>query len=95
MTYASPPHTDAEQAEAYDRICAIAREYALILSAAGGVVTIVHPETQRAEGVRDHIQWLHGLGKHPETIAREKEDAQRQAERAAPAATAEKQPELF
>lgn len=72
MSHASPPHTEAEQAEAYDRVCAIAREYALILSAAGGVVTIVHPDTQREEGLREHIQWVHGLGEHPKTLERQR-----------------------
>ena len=94
VNHASPPHTDEEQAEAYDRICVIAREYALILSAAGGVVKIVHPSTQRSEGVRDHIQWVHGLGKHPETIARDNEELKRRQEtNSASPSTA--QPELF
>jgi len=64
--------TEAEQAAAYEQICQIARRYALILAAAGGVATIVHPTTQREEGVYTHIQWLHGLGKHPREIERER-----------------------
>ncbi|WP_175725126.1 hypothetical protein [Burkholderia ambifaria] len=94
MSYASPEHTDAEQAEAYDRICSIAREYALILNAAGGVVTIVHPDTQRSEGVRDQIQWLHGLGKHPKTIEREKEELNLNQDATSTTASSA-QPELF
>lgn len=64
--------TEAEQAAAYEQICEIARKNALILNAAGGVVTIVHPATQRADGLYEHIQYVHGLGKHPKTLAEER-----------------------
>ena len=64
--------TDAEQAAAYEQICEIARNNALILNAAGGVVAIVHQATQRAEGLYEHIQYVHGLGKHPKTLAEER-----------------------
>jgi hypothetical protein len=64
--------TDAEQAASYEQICELARNNALILNAAGGVVTIVHPATQRAEGLYEHIQYVHGLGKHPKTLAEER-----------------------
>lgn len=47
------------QSEAYDKVCEIAREHALILSAAGGIVTIVHPDTQKEQGVYDKIQLMH------------------------------------
>ena len=68
----TPIPTDAEQAAAYEQICELARNNALILNAAGGVVTIVHPATQRAEGLYEHIQYVHGLGKHPKTLAEER-----------------------
>jgi len=48
------------QEEAYDEVCRIAREHALIWQAAGGVVTIVHPDVQREEGLYDQIQRMHG-----------------------------------
>lgn len=64
--------TDAEQAAAYKQICEIARKNALILNAAGGIVTIVHPATQRADGLYERIQHMHGLGKHPRTLAEER-----------------------
>lgn len=54
------------QDEAYKRISEIAREHALIYQAAGGMIVILHPDTQREQGVYDHIQWVHGLGPHPE-----------------------------
>lgn len=53
------------QEAAYEAVCRLAREHALILSAAGGVVTIVHPRTQREEGLFEHIQRMHGLGPRP------------------------------
>lgn len=56
---------------AYDYICKLAVEHALILNASGGITTIVHPDTQRAAGLYEHIQWVHGLGKHPDTIKME------------------------
>ncbi|WP_454691164.1 hypothetical protein [Achromobacter aloeverae] len=64
--------TEAQQAAAYDQIAAIARHHALILSAAGGVITIVHPRTQREEGIFERIQWLHGWGKHPAKLEHER-----------------------
>ena len=54
--------------EAYTKITKIAREHALISAAAGGVVVIMHPDTQREQGLYEHIQWVHGLGEHPETL---------------------------
>ena len=58
--------------QAFEHVCQIAREHALIYHASGGVVTIVHPDTQREEGLYEHIQWLHGLGKHPQTLEQER-----------------------
>jgi len=52
-------------AQAYDEVCRLAREHALIWQASGGVVVIVHPDTQKAEGLYEQIQWVHGLGPHP------------------------------
>lgn len=60
--------------EAYKEICRLAREHALVWQAYGGIVTIVHPDTQKSEGIYDHIQFTHGLGKHPETLKRESDD---------------------
>jgi len=59
--------------QAYEEICRLAREHALILSAVGGVTTIVHPATQKSEGLYEKIQHLHGLGAHPDTLMRERE----------------------
>ena len=59
--------------EAYTEITKLARGHALIHDAAGGVVVIMHPDTQREEGVYEHIQWVHGLGKHPETLKHERQ----------------------
>ena len=46
--------------QAYDEVCRLAREHALIWQAHGGVVVIVHPDTQKAEGLYEQIQWVHG-----------------------------------
>lgn len=56
------------QAEAYDEVVRIARENALIWQAYGGVVVIVHPDTQKEQGIYSQIQWAHGLGPHPGNI---------------------------
>ncbi len=50
--------------EAYDQVCRIARDHALVWQGAAGVVVIVHPDVQRAEGIYDEIQWVHRLGPH-------------------------------
>lgn len=52
-------------AEAHDQITTMARDHALVLQAAGGVVTIVHADVQREEGLYCHVQWVHGKGRHP------------------------------
>jgi hypothetical protein len=59
--------------EAYDQIAELARAHALVYQAAGGVITIVHPDTQKEEGIYEHIQYVHGLGPHPDSIAKSKE----------------------
>jgi hypothetical protein len=51
--------------QAYDEVCRLAREHALIHGGYGGVVVIIHPDTQRELGTYEHIQWVHGLGPHP------------------------------
>ena len=62
------------QGDAYIRIVEIAREHCLVFQAAGGVVTIAHPDTQRAEGVYCHVQWVHGKGQHPDNVCRCKKE---------------------
>lgn len=52
-------------AEAYDQITTLARDHALVLEAAGGVVTMVHPDVQREEGLYCHVQWVHAKGRAP------------------------------
>lgn len=74
------PLTRDAQAAAYDQICEIARVNALIWQAGSGVVTIVHPDTQRAQDVYEHIQYVHGLGPHPDSIAEAKAKAQEPAQ---------------
>ena len=58
------------QEEAYAEVCRIAREHALIHQGYGGVVVIVHPDTQREQGIYEQIQYVHGLGPHPDKIKR-------------------------
>lgn len=52
-------------AEAYDEIARLAVEHALVAHAAGGVLIVMHPDTQRETGHYERIQWVHGLGPHP------------------------------
>jgi hypothetical protein len=51
---------DMTDEEAYDEIVKLAREHALIWQAVGGIVTIVHPDTQRSAGLYAKIQAMHG-----------------------------------
>ena len=64
--------SDMTHEEAYDEVCRIARENALIHQGYGGVVVIVHPDTQREQGIYEMIQYMHGLGPHPKEIERQK-----------------------
>ncbi|ASN67990.1 hypothetical protein 9F7_68 [uncultured Caudovirales phage] len=52
--------------EAYAQIAQIAEKHALIAQAFGGVITVVHPETQRAHGIEEKCLYMAGQGKHPE-----------------------------
>ena len=45
--------TRAERIEAYEKAVGILRENALIFSGSGGVLTIIHPDTQDKEGVTE------------------------------------------
>jgi len=62
--------------EAYEEIARLGREHGLIAQAAGGTIVIVHHETQKEEGIFDHVQWVNGKGKHPETLERERRQEQ-------------------
>ena len=53
--------------QAYEEIVKLARAHALVYQAVGGIVVIVHPETQKKEGIYEKIQWMHGLGPHPKS----------------------------
>jgi hypothetical protein len=65
--------------EAYDAVAKLAAEHALILQGFGGVLTIVHPETQRREGVEEQCLFMAGLGPNP--AARERQQEQQAAKR--------------
>lgn len=52
-------------AEAYDEIARLAQEHALVAHAAGGVLIVMHPDTQHETGHYERIQWVHGRGPHP------------------------------
>jgi len=54
--------------EAYEEITRLGNEYALIAEGYGGVLTIIHPDTQKEEGVYDMIQYKAGKGRHPGAI---------------------------
>ena len=58
--------------EAYDAVAKLAAEHALILQGFGGVLTIVHPATQRAEGFEGHCLYMAGMGPMPESKGRPK-----------------------
>ncbi len=51
--------------EAYAAVAKIAAEHALIAQGFGGVLTIIHPDTQRAEGLEALCLYMAGQGPHP------------------------------
>ena len=69
--------------EAYDAVAKLAAEHALIAQGFGGVLTIVHPETQRAEGLEALCLHMAGQGPHPTTIERMTQQAEQDAARRA------------
>lgn len=67
--------------EAYDAVAKLAAEHALILQGFGGVLTIVHPDTQRHEGIEEQCLYMAGMGKHPATIEQQRQQtAERQVD---------------
>lgn len=57
--------------EAYDEVARIAAEHALIAQGFGGVLTIVHPETQREHGIEAKCLYMASQGPWPERQAEE------------------------
>lgn len=51
--------------EAYDAVAKLAAEHALILQGFGGVLTIVHPNTQRSEGLEELCLRMAGVEPAP------------------------------
>ena len=58
-----PDRKKAEQA--YEDIIKLARDNALVLQAAGGVVTIVHPMTQDEHGLSAICLYMAGISNFP------------------------------
>lgn len=52
--------------EAYAHIGKLAEKYALIAQAFGGVITVVHPDTQRQHGIEEKCLYMAGQGPYPE-----------------------------
>jgi len=59
-----PPATK-DRCAAWDQIMEIARANALILSGAGGVVTLLHPDTQKDWGQEAKVLYMSGMGPFP------------------------------
>ena len=53
--------------EAYAQVSKLAAEHALIAQAFGGVITVVHPDTQREHGIEDRCLYMAGQGPFPES----------------------------
>ena len=51
--------------EAYEEVARIAAEHALIAQGFGGVLTVVHPDTQRQHGIEAQCLYMAGQGPHP------------------------------
>ncbi|MFY1021183.1 hypothetical protein [Ectopseudomonas khazarica] len=51
--------------EAYEQIAKLAADHALIAQAFAGVITVVHPETQRQHGIEANCLYMAGQGPHP------------------------------
>lgn len=62
--------------EAYETVAKIAAEHALIAQGFGGILTIVHPETQRAEGLEELCLYMAGQGPHPAALKQQQQTTQ-------------------
>lgn len=76
--------------EAYEAVAKLASEHALIAQGFGGVLTIVHPDTQRAEGLEALCLYMAGQGPHPGTLGQ-----QQRTGHSTPDAVAQEQTTLF
>jgi cysteine synthase len=55
------PPSEAASDAAWERIMSIAREHALVIGGAGGVVTLATVAVQREEGLRARVLRTHGM----------------------------------
>ncbi|AUA70365.1 MULTISPECIES: hypothetical protein [Pseudomonas] len=78
--------------EAYAAVAKMAEEHALIYQAAGGVIVIVHPDTQREKSIEEMCLYMAGQGPHPATIEQRKQQGEQDTARRA---TAEQQLDIF
>jgi hypothetical protein len=62
---ASPRRPGLTAESAYDAIAKLARAHGIILEGAGGVLTVVHPDTLRRNGLYCRTRWMAGLGPNP------------------------------
>lgn len=51
--------------EAFATIAKLAEEHAIIGKAGGGVITIIHPQTQRQFGIEERCLYMAGQGEFP------------------------------
>lgn len=51
--------------EAFAAIAKLAEEHALIGKAGGGVMTVIHPQTQRQFGIEERCLYMVGQGPYP------------------------------
>ncbi len=66
----APPDDVCDQA--YSQIAEIARNHALIVQAAGGVMTIATPDAQRShEGTRDNVLRMHCMNEVEISVTRQ------------------------
>ena len=64
--------------EAYEEVARIAAEHALIAQGFGGVLTIVHPDIQRQQGIEAQCLYMAGQGQHPAATTQPKPSEEEQ-----------------
>lgn len=60
-----PKPSDKERADAFQQIAELAKDNGLILNAYGGVITVVHPDTQKEKDIESRILFAAGMGPFP------------------------------
>jgi len=60
--------SDYSRENCYEKIARIAMDSGLVYKASGGVIVIVHPDTQKEQEIEGICLYMSGLAPHPKSL---------------------------